>query len=1587
MSSTSGAPNASTSTPPDPTLVASMIARLRAEHDATDSGTTRALLLHEVGVLEELIGDEATAAHDLLGAVNAEPEFREPLERLISIIERRQSYKNLGKLLERLVKVAEESDERCRALQEQAAFVADHEADPEAACRLLEEAVEQKPDDAAAWLALEIMAGRLDDVELRTRALAARCELTHHATWRALMLMDLADLQLEQGEVEAALEALDNASGAECEATYLVHRAVEALGLRQERDDLTAAALEAQAELIQTAMADGERGDALGVPRYRRSAVCAAETLLRAALARRSKGELEAATELLDRALALLPGAPALLHARLGAADAMGDTAAAAAHSRAKLDQGVKGSLAAALWLRISESAAAEGDGAGALEAVGKALEQDAKSIPARALQLDLLAGEHDPQALAAALESTAEHLETEEAKARFYLSSADVFARVGRDPQGAKAALSQAGMYGATPNVVARVARMLATGLDDAAWFEEATRRLLAAGASDDEQCSLWFELGRARLLRGDAVGAGQAFASLANATGGAWLGHALRAYALPFGKPADDPAATSLAHADAMLALQDLARVETDPQTARSLRTVVARRALLAGKVEEATKELGELHGDDPADPVAANALACVLRVTDQPQRAAEVLGACALASSDSQLGAALYLEAGILYWTAGDRSAAIDCFNSAAGATPAAGAAVLGWALRAADPDDLVSRRRAVDAAAESAEPGLSEIERFGLEMGPEGDRAEARFALDSIDPAAPPEIAQAATLARALWAPDPESAEPQLQALDELAVLSPEAAAMAASAAFQARLREEGEANLLEEVASQWTDADPQIAAAIEWLAAAIAAGDLPRESEARECLARRLPEEMASPIESTARILGALTSEDPQPLTAGGDAAAQLTNLELAPPGSDPRRRTAALIGADGLFGEEGSAMLQAMAGWNYLVNEDWAGATNCFRRVVQAHPDEIVGWEGLRTVGEASGDRALVAEACAALGDAVSDDVVGAELWEQSALILIDELDDRKRGEIALSRAVQRDISRFVAFDRLFRIVRARKNHERLLDLISRRLEVADDSEEIAKLFWERARVLRKLDKREEALAALENVTMLEPDHVGALALSGEIYITSGQFAEAAQNLARLATLDEAPRQQRLMSGVAAVDLYENKLGQPETALEVLSQVYRSELSTMPVRERLARLAAKLGAWDQAVEVLEELMVDRETSEGRIEAARLAIAIHRDSRDRPGDSEAAVVQLLHEAPDDGEALDIVLSGVLPDSTTEQLLVAGQASLVSGLMEDPLQPEGVDRLARMAAFLGNTPLRQAALGALVSLGQGTPEVDQELLVLDERVAHVPQIAIDDSSLPDLCDPADSGPIPVLMRAVASTIADALGPGLAALGVTKKERVDPRAGLPVRNEIAAWAGALGLGDFDLYVGGPDPNGVVAVATERPALVIGRAVAAPLSPAHRQAVARELFALKRGSSVLRHRDLTDIAALVVATCRIGGHELPSPQYAMLGEFQRALQREMPRRVKKMLPELALHVVQEQQDPLVWAQGATASLDRLAAVAAGDVSYVLASDAAGRGHVGASDEARRRAARLLSFVLSPTYLAVREQLGMGVR
>ena len=1593
MVSTSKPPQAHTA-PSDLALVASVIQRLRAEHDASESSATRAMLLHELGVLSEALGDEAGSARDQLGAVNADPDFREPLERLIAIIERRQSYKNLGKLLERLVRVAETPEERARALLDQASFASDHEGDDGTARMLLENAADESPDDAALWLALELSAGKTSDGELRDRALAARARLAQDPLWKQLLLIDLGELRSAGGESVSARQALEEAVGLGASATFEALEALAQFAKTNSAPDVEERALEALADAVALSLSNPDAANIVGVPRYKRSPAQAAYAWLLAADRKRARGDLPGATALLDQALELLPKEPVVVRARLHLAEVAGDTATAARLSRAELERGVKGDLAAALHLRIAEAAAAVGDPAGARSAIEQALTADPSSIPARALYLDILGGGADPQALAAALEGTAEHLPSDDAKAQHYLMSAEVFARGAGDAQGAKLALSQAGLSGAPPALVGRLARLLAVLTGDTAWYEEATRRLMAQGASEGEPAGLWLELGRARALRGDRTGALLAFQNIAKLPDNAWLGNVLITCVAPLvvGAGASDDKAELQSSVAELTQLSEIVRPHNEAR-ARALRTVAAVLAGAVGDSADYAERLAVLHADEVADVVVARALC------KQRREAGDLPGACAvleatataLGDADNDLAAALWLEAGILRFQSGDRKTALRSFEQAEDRSAAAAELMTRLARRATAPDDLEARRQVLDAA-EAHERAVAALERFGLEAGRDGNAAAAADALETVpDEGTPDEIATALSLGRALWGSAARDRERRTQALQELSKRSTAAAAACGAALFVLALSHDsalGSTELLE-AAANWAAADGSPVAALEWLAAASAAEDVSAEVQARRTLASRVSGPSAAALAAGSELVSWLSGMELTPPVESQDPAVRLANLELAGPGCDPRRRAAALLDVGELLGAESTSLATALAGMNQLAYGDVAQALDSFRRVVDAHPEDIAAWEGLRAAAEVAGERGTLAEACAALGDAVSDSSVGGRFWAQAANILLDELNDPSRGEFALSRAVERDIKQGAAFDRLFRIVRQRRDDDRLLDLISHRLAVAEEPDEIAKLFWERARVLRGKGDRDGALTALENVRMLEPDHVGALALSGEIFITIGRFEEAASHLAELALHPKAPTQQRLMSGVAAVDLFENKLQDPSRALAVLTALHAAKLSTLPVRERLAKVATKAGAFEQAVQALELLMNERDSRDGRMQAARLALAIYRDKLGRPAAALSSVEKLLIESPDDGEAIELVLSGVIPDSKARPLLARAQATLVQRLTDNPLDAERVARLAKVAQFLGNMPQRQAALGALTAIGKGSSEVDKELVALDRRVANVPKIAIDDASLPNLADPDDRGAITELMRVMATTITEALGPSLQAFGVTKKERVEPRAGLPIRNEVAAWAGALGIGEFELYVGGSDPGAVRALAFETPAIVVGANVTAPLSPIHRQALARELYALRRGTTVLGHRESDDVAALIVAACRLGDVELNAPSFALLGEFQRLLAKEASgwgsRHLRKILPGLARAVADEAPDLLGWVSAATSSLDRMAAIAAGDVSWVLGGRT--RAPVGDGREERARAERLLAFVLSPTYLDLREQLGMGVR
>jgi tetratricopeptide (TPR) repeat protein len=1589
-----------------------LVARLRAELTAQpDNKGAQALLLHECGVVEEANGEEPAAAKDYLSAFNADPQFREPLESLVRILSRRKSIKNLGKLLDALCRAAATPEERARAAWERAAYLQAHEQNVTAAKELLLEALSDSPEDPALWLEVELCAAKEGDVGGRLRALDARAQLTTDPTWKALLFIDLAELAAASGDTPRAYDALGSAAALEGRAQFRTQVVLEQVAAKEDNLGELTRALEGQAYLIEEALEDAARGDAAGVPRYMRRPEYAADAWFRAAGIKRRQGDGAGAAALLDRAGQRLPESAVIARARLGALEASGDVDGAAAIAKLQLEQGVVGPGAAALWLRLAEAAVASSDREGAISALQNALQFDKTSVLARTLEVDLLADGKDPAALASSYESMAETLGEGPARGRTLLIAGYVWGAQAGDVAAARSALAQAGKQGIAPAILARVARSIAALRNDGTWYEEATRALLATAAATDgdaeaekpgapdgaEQAGLWFELGRSMLLRGDRAGATEAFARLAACEeAGApavWLGRVLGAYAVHVSGggeveiEADDGEAKPKLPPDA---IEALARVEPDAVTARALWVVAALRRAQAGDQAGARERLRELHQASPGDAVVAVFLSELDRRAGEPAAAAATLAATARDGEDPDLGAALRLEAALLLWRSGDRARAVEELEAAIGQAPRAASTLLGWALRGASPDTVEGRRRALEVAADAgADPTFVALERFGLEAVA-GEPEDAVGPLETVENEASGDLASAAALARLVFPAALEQRPAVDRALDLLEEQGREAMAIARAERFRLTRVMDQDRVLAVSRASSWAQADPQLYASLEWIAAAIAADDRESEVAARKVAASHFDGTARAAMEASAAVIALLDQPTiAQGFVQGAEAPAQLVNLELALPGCDPRRRAAALHGLGSALGDESQIDAVALAGWSYLAAGNVEEARKSFQSVVEARPEDVATWEGIRVASDALGDHVQSALACAQLGSLCNDAARGAEFWERAGLTLLNHTDAKDDAEISFDRAFERDPGRSVAFDKLFRAVRARSEDDRLLGIIERRLEVSEDDMEIGKLYWERARVLRKKGEIDGALSALENVTMLEPDHVGALALMGEVYITRGNFAEAAPSLARLSLVQQAPPQQRLWAGLAAVDIYEKKLSNTTKALEVLVALHGAGLSTLALRERLASVAARAGAWADATGILEQLMNERDKPEGRVEAARLAMAIWRDKLEAPQKAEAAVRKLLDESPDDGEAIDFVLAAPFPAGVKQQLLGRAKQTIVAALAKNPVDADRVGLLAKLAQFYQDSGLRQATLGSLVALGEGTKEISAELSKLDTRVAAQPQAALDTRGLADISDPADGGPIAELFVVMAETIMLTLGPSLVSLGVTKKDRVEARGGHPLRVAISEWMGALGItSDFDLYVGGQNPRGVHGIAGEQPALVLGTAVTAPFDAASRSAVAREVFALKRGLTAVRTRDDNTVASLVAAASIEAGVNVPVPQLAVFGEVSRSVKKEMPRKVRKAIPEICQRIAQSGQDSREWARVARRSIDRMAVIAAGDVSIVVSEVlGAPRDKLGGLAAENDRARRLLGFVLSPSYLELRKTLGMGVR
>jgi hypothetical protein len=116
-------------------------------------------------------------------------------------------------------------------------------------------------------------------------------------------------------------------------------------------------------------------------------------------------------------------------------------------------------------------------------------------------------------------------------------------------------------------------------------------------------------------------------------------------------------------------------------------------------------------------------------------------------------------------------------------------------------------------------------------------------------------------------------------------------------------------------------------------------------------------------------------------------------------------------------------------------------------------------------------------------------------------------------------------------------------------------------------------------------------------------------------------------------------------------------------------------------------------------------------------------------------------------------------------------------------------------------------------------------------------------------------------------------------------------------------------LGITPSDFYVGGDEAGRVQVLPRDGEcAFVVGVGVTAPLTSSRRHQVALQLAGVKLSSLPLLHRSSAQAARLMFAAFAATDCPLPSGVLREeLGDQPRALGKQLPRRVRKVIPELA--------------------------------------------------------------------------------
>ncbi len=1576
------------------------IAALRAEHDADPDPLRRAVLRYEVGhLVERRGGEDAAVVDEYRGALASVAAFRPPLFALTRIAERRRALHLLGPLYEAEAEAAASPAEKASALLDEAVRLGARPGEESRARALFGQVLALEPGSLAASLAFERLLYAAGDADAAAGVAAARAAHVADPVLRGTLLAETAWTREAAGDVDGALAALREASALPAGRWRALWQWAQ-IARRHGRAAALVEALEARAVLAGAAARGENHGQGSGLFSVQRfddaeRADAEAAALWREAgrIRALALGDGAGASQAYAQALALRPDAPLLRHERMLACELAGDVEGAAAEARALLGAAGVGRHAAALHFRIAELALAQGDRAGARAALDAALAVDPRGAASAAILDDLAAddGLHAERLARLEVEALAAS-SPPEVRADAALRAAQLAADELGDATRARALYTLASSLVAEPITILREAHGAALRLGDASGALESGAALLALSLEAAERSALLRE--RVSLLRATEGGAAELDALLtgvvAEPAESHWAPDAARVHAASTG----NRALLAAAH-------EALAAGAEDDESAAAHLAAAGRARVALGDETGALRALRAALGRVPGSRYAVALLEALHRSRGEAEEIVALLREAAAAQQGDRAAEMALLLAGAAAEAAGD--AALACRTYAevaerAGATSSPWHALARLAAKTADAAALRRAREglaaaeAVDGPASRAALALAEDIAFldrdtprasallrGVLADPEvGALAAATLATapDAFGDAALQELALERLSRAAASAPALARERGGLALVSGTADAASRAAAHAADvlahdpedrwallAAFRAAGPGSARAEALSGLASATSDAD----AAFEFELAALRA---------------RLLHEGGRAIDDCLLAASALADVAPDSLAAAVALDDTTTTTD------DAEVRVRALSARVAHAGVAAHPALTAALGRAQLVSGQAAEAWETLTAALRADPDDLASLEAMRVAAREAEHWEDVVGACDRLAEVVRPEFA-AELLEEAAAVLMDRLPDRDEDAVArLRRALAAGgMARPIAYGRLHDLLAERGDAASLEALVESRIDTVDDDAELVRLFYELARIRRSRGDLDGAVAALENLLMLEGEHVGGLALMVETTVSLERYADAVEALRALAQAD-VPTAQRRIARLGAADFLEAKLGDAEGALAELRAAAAAGLADAALYGKMADIAERAGRFEDAADALDRA-ADLASGAARAAFVRRAALICRDQLANPAGAALTLGRALEAVPTDVAAGDM-LAALLDDGARQGLSERFEAAVRGELRADPTDPVVLRKLRRAAVWRRDVVLERTVLALLAALGEATADERNLLLSLPGPATRRPTSALADASFGRLRGTdglaTAAGGLTPLLALVGETLveADRLEP--ARYGVGRGERVGPKDPSPVRDELLALVKAFGVSVGDLYVGGRDPGLIAAIPREgeAPIWILGAGVGVPLSPSARQRVGRLAFALRLGVAPLLARDVDEWPRFALGLAAAAGAPLAAGAGVRgVDEAAALLGKAVSRRVRKAIPDATRGLDARPEALLAGARNLARGLARAGLILAADPAPAL--DAALPAGVSrAAAQGSEHARDLVDFWTSLDALAMRRELGL---